>query len=373
MCMEKQEKIALNDHLETLISNNVHLSPIVDDFYSAIKYREQINSISVLNSQTALAFGMHLYTLWAMCLRHSKIIKRYHNDFVNDGALMCSLNDPGVYFKNVESLDYDKFPIRAVKVSGGFEVTGIKPFSSMADYISFIPLTAITRNQSGKLELITLFLKRHQKKVSILNNWNSISMSDTATNSIKIDGVRVDNEDVMYQEYEDAEVTRNGILDLDLFLYRFHICVTYESIGIKALKIILNEFNDVDCPVGRIRNYPHPQYQLASILLKNTQNKSVMDDLTAKVDNYISGKISYQEMDSATLIAKELVTSTSELMVNEALQIAGIRGLSKVHPLSSLYLDVKAGRFHPPQQASAYELIAKKALRIDPQEEVRWI
>jgi alkylation response protein AidB-like acyl-CoA dehydrogenase len=362
----------LQENLRSLVASNRHVTPILDREYSSGSYRKEISDLAKVCPQTALAFGMHLYQIWAMRIRHPDIISRYRERFVHGGHLMCSLNDSGTYFISPTDLCFEKFPLKALRVKGGYSVSGRKQYSSMSNFVDYTPLTAIERDANNDTRLVSLFVRKEGNSISVAADWNSMSMPDTATNSIIIDEAFVPDEDIMHSETVGHWPPRREVLDLDLFFYRFHICITYEAIGQSALNIIRSELSDSDSITSSFRSLPYPQYQLASMLINAAQNQALSRSLSSDIDQYIDGGLTFEEMDIRTLIAKESITATAETIVNVAMALVGTRSLSKSHPLSALYTNVKAGRFHPPQAGSAYELIAKSALGINPQRPPRW-
>jgi alkylation response protein AidB-like acyl-CoA dehydrogenase len=362
----------LQQNLRALVASKKHVRPILDRDYSSESYREEISDLAKVCPQTALAFGMHLYQLWAMGMRHPGIISRYRERFIDRGHLMCSLNDPGTYFISPSELCFEKYPLKAVRVQGGYKVSGRKPYSSMSNFVDYTPVTALERDKNNNNRLVSLFIRREGNSISVAADWNSMSMPDTATNSIIIEDAFVPDEDIMHSETVGNWPPRREVLDLDLFFYRFHICITYEAIGQSALNIVKRELSDNESMTSSVRCLPYPQYQLASMMIGAAQNHALANSLCSDIDRYIGGGLTYEAMDVKTMIAKESITATAERIVNEAMAIIGTRSLAKSHPLSALYTNVKAGRFHPPQAGSAYELIAKSALGISPQSPQRW-
>lgn len=111
----------------------------------------------------------------------------------------------------------------AKPVNGGYEISGISRCSSGSEYATLFTATAYIENSE---EIISAIIPRNE--VEIINDWNSMGMRLTSTNTTKFDKVFVPHERI-FKTSERISYLNIPILDLPFVIYAqaFFIHVIY--------------------------------------------------------------------------------------------------------------------------------------------------
>ncbi|MBG9941024.1 acyl-CoA dehydrogenase family protein [Brevibacillus formosus] len=355
-----------SEKINFLLDNKFHCFPLYynEGSFSAKEYFHVVSCLAEVCSTTALSMSMHLYTVWGLSLLHKHRVNGILGLIPDQNALFGSLNEPGLYFVSENNLNSEEYPVLATKTSNGdgYIVSGIKHFVSLEPFVRFLPVYCLTEQEDGRKRLIALIVDKKMSGVSIRKDWNSMSMNETFSNSINFENVFVPNSLVLSdidQSISEFQAQR--------FLFRFNVASVYYGIAKKAIDYIVDTSQKKKVPhTGRTLSFfPGVQYSLAEMMILLQTSASQIYYCANLVDDYARGESSVsKELNSVSLITKEYVIKSSEEIVNIAMKIEGISSLSNTSLLSSLYKDVKAGLFHPPQSDVTMELLAKDKLGI---------
>lgn len=353
-----------SEKINFLLNKKFHCFPLFfeDGSFSANDYFKVISSLAEVCSTTALSMSMHLYTIWGLNLLHKPRLNLLLDLISAENALFGSLNEPGLYFVSESKFKNEEYPIRATKTVDGYMVNGLKHFVSLEPFVRFLPVYCLTEQADGTKKLIALVVDKSMPGVSVVNDWNSIAMNETFSNSIKFDHVFVPNSLVISDV--DQSITE---LEVQRYLFRFNVASVYYGMAKKAMDYIVDVTSKKQVPyTGRTLSFfPGVQYSLAEMLILLQTSASQIHYCAQLVDRYNQDELLLtKELNTASLITKEYVIKSSEEIVNKAMKIEGISSLSNTSLLSGLYKDVKAGQFHPPQSDVAKELLAKEKLGI---------
>lgn len=351
------------DCVKDLIRIGAHAAPIKETDFNAMRYREIAARLGEINPSLALSFTMHLYTVWGLHRHRHSVLQPVLQEIVEQGALTGSLNEPGLYFTSPGQLDLGTYPVRARKVDAGYIVNGTKKFVSLEPFVSFLPVyCALEGYQGDDLGLVCLMLRKSSAGVSVLDDWNTVAMQATASNSVAFDGVFCPDEMAICDE-----TTPISSLALQGYLFRFSVSSVYLGIARQVMQHSIESAGSKRPPGGNLplARYPGVQFSTAEMIISLDTMEAQMDRFTKVLDDFVSGDPNAARVISRiSLVTKEVVARESERIVNAAMKIDGISSLSSANPLSRIYTDAKAAQFHPPQRDVAYELLAKEALGI---------
>lgn len=344
--------------VEHLIRIGAHAAPVTEADFNAASYCEIAASLGAINPSLALSFTMHLYTVWGLYRHQNSVVRSALKEIVEQGALTGSLNEPGLYFTAPGQLDLSTYPIRARKVEGGgYIVDGTKKF------VSFLPVyCALEDYQGDDLGLVCLMLRKSSEGVRVLEDWNTVSMQATASNSVAFEGVFCPDEMAICDEH-----TPIASLALQGYLFRFSVSSVYLGIARHVMQHTIGSASSKRPPGGSLplARYPGVQFSTAEMIISLDTMEAQMDRFAKVLDGFMSGDPEAASIISRTsLVAKEVVARESEKIVSAAMKIDGISSLSAANPLSRIYTDTKAAQFHPPQRDVTCELLAKEALGV---------
>jgi alkylation response protein AidB-like acyl-CoA dehydrogenase len=362
----KQLNIAhlpIEQRIGKLVKLKIHSLPVIFHNMTAEEYMAVIANLAQLDASSALSLSMHLYTLWGIATRQGETFSNVLDDVSTHGHLMGSLNEPGLYFLTPGQLNIETYPIRARKVEGGYRVTGLKKFVSLEPFVSYLPVYCMVENYSGNdLGVIALMLSKNGEGVSVVEDWNSVAMQDTHSNSVKFDNAFCPDAFVICDEN-----TPISKLAVQGYLFRFNVCCVYLGISRQVLDLAINTASTKRPPNGNnvLAKYPGVQFSIAEMLISMEVMESQMRSFCSVLDDFLASKEDVDlNVNRISLIAQEVIARESELLVSSAMKITGINSLSNDNPLSSIFKDIKAAQFHPPQRDVTYEILAKEKLGV---------
>jgi alkylation response protein AidB-like acyl-CoA dehydrogenase len=355
--------LPIEERIGKLVELKIHSLPVTFHNMTAEEYLAVIANLAQLDASSALSLSMHLYTLWGIATRQGETFSGVLDDVSTHGHLMGSLNEPGLYFLTPGQLNIETYPIRARKVEGGYRVTGLKKFVSLEPFVSYLPVYCMVENYSGNdLGVIALMLSKNGEGVSVVEDWNSVAMQDTHSNSVKFDNAFCPDAFVICDEN-----TPISTLAVQGYLFRFNVCCVYLGISRQVLDLAINTASTKCPPNGNnvLAKYPGVQFSIAEMLISMEVMESQMRSFCSVLDDFLASKEDVDlNVNRISLIAKEVIARESELLVSSAMKITGINSLSNENPLSSIFKDIKAAQFHPPQRDVTYEILAKEKLGV---------
>ncbi|SFK99786.1 acyl-CoA dehydrogenase family protein [Brevibacillus centrosporus] len=355
--------------VETLIEQGIHLTTLPDQdgkIISPLEYCQLISQLAEESPSIALSISMHLYTIWGLqYLMNEEQKQKYFEKVKKENLLFSSLNEPGLYFVTEQRFNKEEYPIVADKSSNGFIVNGIKKYVSLEPYVRYLPLYCLVQGYQGPgLGIALIIVDKQAPGVTVHSDWTTISMKDTYSNTISLDGVKVEPDQVICNPGEALEKT-----ELLGYLFRLSISSVYYGIAKKAVDIVTENSKNKKVPHtnSKLGSFPGVQFSLSEMLILQETAYSQIRFLCELLNEYLNVGASFSNntrLNASSLITKEYVTKSAEEIVNKAMKIAGVGSLYEENILSGLYQDVKAGRFHPPQTDVILEILAKQRLGI---------
>ncbi|MED0823867.1 acyl-CoA dehydrogenase family protein [Bacillus pacificus] len=359
-----KKKIGM-DIISDIISREIHLTTLPKKYggkgFKPKDYFSLLKELALEYPSVSLGISMHLYTTWGLNYLMSEEQKNiYFNRVRNENALFASLNEPGLYFVNPKQINPSDFPITAKKTQEGYILNGRKKFVSFEPYVTFLPVYVLVESENNEPNgIAVVIVDKNSPGVIVEDDWNSISMADTSSNSILLKDVFVDKASRICPEGKGLEQT-------EILGYLFRLSVSSVSYGMahKALSYITDYSKTAKVPHTNkpLAFFPGVQYSLAEMLINLNTSYSQIDYYCTKLEEYLDKGDLYKnnELNISSLITKDYVVKSAQEVVNAAMKIQGIRSLDKDNLLANLYSDVKAGEFHPPQRDVIYEIIAKQ-------------
>lgn len=364
-------KNELKNQISFLLENNVHTFPLANQkSFNALNYFELVSTIALHSHNLALSFGMHLYTVWG--LKHSLLTQEqeefYFYDVINKGSLFASLNEPGLHFVNSRSLNKNNYSLIAtLKSDGTYEINGRKNFVSLEPFVKFLPVYALIYNEREEYIGVNAFIiDKKTSGVLVHNSWDTIAMKDTMSNNISFNKVKVSNENMLFKHGN--PFGQNNIFGI---LYNLSISSVYYGMAEKAFEYICLSSKDKIVPHTNVSlsRFPGVQFTIAEMIILKETMRSQIYHFSHLIDQYLDNsnetkEKNFEHLDNISLITKEYVTKSSEKLINMAMKIEGVSSINSENLLSQLYIDVKAGQFHPPQKDITFEILAKRNLGI---------
>jgi alkylation response protein AidB-like acyl-CoA dehydrogenase len=139
---------------------------------------------------TALASSMHqhvvAFTAW-----------RYRRGLPGAEATLKRVADEGILLVSTGGGDWTRPRGEAVKVDGGYRVTGRKPFASQSPVGTVMSTMFVYDDPDQGRRVLNLAVPFAADGVRVLDNWDTLGMRGTASNDIVLDDVFVPDERVL--------------------------------------------------------------------------------------------------------------------------------------------------------------------------------
>jgi alkylation response protein AidB-like acyl-CoA dehydrogenase len=158
----------------------------------------------------------------------------------------------------------------------------------------------------------------------------------------------------------------------DLFLLAMNLWAlpvfanVYVGIAERALELAIESAttkSSVAIPRGTYAANPMVQHQIAEMHLELAPARALLDRLA---DDWVAGADHGAMWGVHIVTAKWRAVEAAKRVVDIALDVAGGAAMARGHELERLYRDVRAGGFHPANDALTHETVGKALLGIDP-------
>ena len=277
---------------------------------------------------TALASSMHqhvvAFTAW-----------RYRRGLPGAEATLRRVADEGILLVSTGGGDYTHPRGEAVKVEGGYRVSGHKRFASQSGNGTVMSTMFVFDDPEQGLRVLNVAVPIAAEGVRVADNWNTLGMRGTASNDIVVEDVFVPDERVLANR-------PYGVVDPPLQVISevaFPI-ITGAYLGIAeaaygaalAAAAAKAESPLVQRQLGRMKH----RLRVASWALDGALATLGEDDVTPSHEAYL-----------AVMMAKAEVAEAGIEVVDLAMDVAGGPAFFKGSVIERAYRDIRAIKFHP--------------------------
>jgi alkylation response protein AidB-like acyl-CoA dehydrogenase len=252
----------------------------------------------------------------------------------------------------------------AEPVAGGYRFTGRKMFGSNGPAWAVLGVHGIDVSAPGGPVIVHGFVDRHADGVTVVPNWDTLGMRPSQSYDTVLEGAFVPSARI-------ARVVPAGS-DADLFLLAMNVWAlpvfanVYVGIAERALELAIEAATtkaSVAIPRGTYAHNPMVQHQIAEMHLELDPARAVVDRV---VDDWVAGVDHGALWGVQIVAAKWRAVEAAKRVVDIALDVVGGAAMARSHELERLYRDVRAGGFHPANDALTHEAVGKALLGIDP-------
>ncbi len=275
----------------------------------------------------ALATAMHqhvtAFTAW-----------RFRRDLPGAEATLRRVADEGIVLVSTGGADFTEPRGDAVKVEGGYLVTGRKVFASLAPAGAVMSTMFRYDDPAQGERVINVAVPLSSDGVDVLDNWDTLGMRGTGSNDIVLTDVFVPDERMLANR-------PYGVIDPPLQII---ISIAMPIISAVYLGVAEAAFDDAveraasrshDLVVQRQVGLMAHRLQIASWSLDRALDV-VGDDPAPSVDTM-----------TAVLTAKREVALAGIEVCDMAMDVAGGTAYFKGSVIERAYRDVRAAKFHP--------------------------
>jgi alkylation response protein AidB-like acyl-CoA dehydrogenase len=278
---------------------------------------------------TALASSMHqhvvAFTAW-----------RYRRDMPGAEATLRRVADEGIVLVSTGGADFTRPRGTAVKVDGGFRVSGTKVFASQAPAGTVLSTMFPYEDPEQGLRVLNMAVPVASEGVTLVDNWDTLGMRGTGSGDVVLEDVFVPDERVLANR-------PHGVVDPALqVIASIAFCIVGGAyLGVAdaardaAVAGIAGSERALDPIVQRQVGLMDNRLQVASWALEGAQ-QIVGDDPTPSV-----------EMLAAVMAAKREIAIAGVEVCDIAMELGGGAAFYKGSVIERSYRDIRAAKFHP--------------------------
>lgn len=304
---------------------------------------------------TALAINMHL--VWTG-VAHVLAARGDHSlNFVLQETAHGEIFAFGNSEAGNDSVLFDSKTAAVPLPGGGYSFTGTKIFTSLSPAwtrLGIFGKDALARGGEG--ELVHGFIERGAAGYSILDDWNTLGMRASQSNTTVLDGVEVRPDRI----FRKLPVGPNA----DPLIFAIFACfesllaAVYTGIGERALNLGVEAVKRRTSFKNAGRSYA----QDPDIRWKIAEAAMAMDNLYPQllaVTRDVDALIEHGPQWFPKLVGLKVnATETARRVVDLAIRVSGGSSYFRGSELERLYRDVLAGMFHPSDDESAHNTVA---------------
>jgi alkylation response protein AidB-like acyl-CoA dehydrogenase len=275
---------------------------------------------------TALASSMHqhvtAFTAW-----------RYRRGLPGAEATLRRVVDDGIVLVSTGGGDFTRPRGEAVKVDGGYKVSGRKMFASQSPAGDVLSTMFVYDDPERGKRVLNMAVPVKIEGVTVHDNWDTLGMRGTGSNDVTIENVFVPDDRVVADRPYD-------VLDPPL-----------QVIASIAFSIILGVYLGVaesarDYAIASVSKPTDPSVQRQVGLMNNRLQVAAwaLDGALAVVGDDPTPS---HEMVAAVMAAKREISQAGIEACDIALELGGGPGFFKGSPLERAYRDIRAVKFHP--------------------------
>ncbi|MGV3712599.1 acyl-CoA dehydrogenase family protein [Pseudolysinimonas sp.] len=302
---------------------------------------------------TALGINMHLVWVGVARVLHDR------GDTSLDGVLRDAEAGELYAFGNSEPGNdlvlWDSLT-RVDTVEGGYAFTGTKIFTSLAP--AWTRLGVFGKLAGDPDQLIHGFLTRDDAGIETLDDWDTLGMRATQSNSTRLHGAVIPEERISRRlpVGPNADPFVFGIFANFLLL----IGSVYAGIADRALELGVEAAHRRTSLKTGLTSAADPdiRWRLADAALALDALRPELETLAADVDGVVARPDWFRQLTGA----KHRATETARRVVDQAMRVAGGGGYRTSSELARLQRDVLAGIYHPSDTESVHATVATDLL-----------
>ncbi|MET3720412.1 acyl-CoA dehydrogenase family protein [Arthrobacter sp. UYEF21] len=304
---------------------------------------------------TALAVNMHL--VWTGVAQVLAARGDESLDFVLQEAARGEIFSFGNSEAGNDSVLFDSKTAAVPLPSGGYSFTGTKIFTSLSPAWTRLGIFGKDAHaRAGDGELVHGFIQRDAAGYTILDDWDTLGMRASQSNTTVLDGVEAGPDRI----FRKLPVGPNA----DPLIFAIFACfesllaAVYTGIGERALTLGVEAVKRRTSFKNGGRSYA----QDPDIRWKVAEAAMAMDSLYPQllaVTHDVDALTDHGSQWFPKLVGLKVnATETSRRVVDLAIRVSGGSSYFRGSELERLYRDVLAGMFHPSDDESAHNTVA---------------
>jgi alkylation response protein AidB-like acyl-CoA dehydrogenase len=306
----------------------------------------------------ATALGINMHLVWAGVARVLSERGDHSLDWVlrdaEAGELFAFGNsEPGNDLVLWDSLT------RVERVDRGYSFTGTKIFTSLAPAWTRLGVFGKQSTGEGAPRLVHGFLTRDDSGVTTLDDWDTLGMRATQSNTTKLDHAVVPDDRI--SRFLPVGPNADPFVFAIFANFLLLIGSVYAGIADRALELaVAAAHKRTSLRSGApFSADPDIRWRIADAALALDALAPDLETLAADVDGLVDhGAGWFRRLTGA----KHRATEAARYVVDQAMRVAGGGGYTSSNELSRLQRDVLAGIYHPSDTESVHSTVAANLL-----------
>jgi alkylation response protein AidB-like acyl-CoA dehydrogenase len=275
---------------------------------------------------TALASSMHQHVVQFTAWRHRRGLPGA------EGTLKRVL-DEGIVLVSTGGADLTHPRGEAIKVDGGYRVSGHKIFCSQSTRGTVLSTMFRYEDPEQGTRVLNMAVP-FGEGVTVLDNWDTLGMRGTASNDVVIDDVFVPDERVLANR-------PHGVIDPPLQVI---LSIALPIISSVYLGVAEGAYHAAVDAVRKKADDPTVQRQVGVMAQRLVVAGWALDGALRAVGD---DPAPAEETVTAVMLAKREIASAGVEVCDVAMEVAGGAAFFKGSPIERAYRDVRAIKFHP--------------------------
>lgn len=243
---------------------------------------------------------------------------------------------------------------------GSYEFTGTKIFTSLSPAWTRLGLFGLDSTSADAPKLVHAVVARDAKGITVANDWDTLGMRASQSNSTRLDGVRAEPSRIIRR----LDPGPNPDPLIFAIFANFEILVSSVYAGIAKRALELGVDNATKRTSARNEGAskaldPDVRWKLADAAIAYDGIIPQLDAVARDVDN----RVDRGDQWFRGLVGLKLrTTQMAKFVVDQAIRVSGGASYFSGNELGRLYRDVLAGAFHPSNEDSAHSTVASALL-----------
>ena len=329
-------------------------------------YTQLARRLGYVAPATALAVNMHVY--WtgvaADLLKMGDESCRFILEKAADGAVFAAIHGEAG-----NDLPLLLSTTNAVRVDGGWELSGHKIFGSLTPVWTYGGFHAMDSSDPDNPRIVHGFLPRDTPGIEIVDTWDTLGMRATQSQDTVLDKAFCPDE--LCPVVCPAGFAGAGPFQVGIFAWALMgFAAVYHGAARRAFDITLAKMptRTSIALVNSMAHHPEVQHHVAKMRIGYDAADALLERTTA---DWEAGA-AHEDWPVRLVGTRQFVINTAYDIVDRALDLSGGAGAFRANRLEQLFRDVRMGRFHPGNRLLAPELIGKLCLGVDPDSPPRW-
>ncbi len=243
---------------------------------------------------------------------------------------------------------------------GGYRFTGTKIFTSLSPVWTRLGLFGLDSTSVDAPKLVHAVIERGADGIAVADDWNTIGMRASQSNSTRLDAVRAEPGRV-FRRLEPGP-NADSLIFAIFANFETLVAAVYTGIGQRALVLAVDAANrrtSVKNGGRPARLDPDVRWKIADAALALDPVIADLASVARDIDEAVDRGLSWFR---ALVGLKLRATQMAQYVVNQAVKVGGGSTFFAENELGRLYRDVLAGGFHPSSEDSAHATVAQDLL-----------